>query len=1008
MHKNVIDRLNRVPEKNFIEFLGMLGVKLLPAQPAMAPITFALSEGTTEHVLIPARTQIAAGDIIFETEKNIIATPSNLKELFSVIPKEDKIFEHLTELNMGETIELFTKKDIQEHVLYLGHKDLFNINNNARIFLEIKPVEFIAKLKDTVWEYCTGQNPDTKEIKWKELEYGPSDYHSLILTKNTSNQIEEVEINGVKSRWIRCRVKEEKIGDIQDIFIDSIEVIIKSFEKLNPDFAFYNDVPLDFKGLSRGNSVYPFGNMPMLHDTFYIACGDAFSKNADVTLEITGKIASGGIPTPTPYLSWEYWDGKGWIQLSGINKDKKDLKFKTTSNQIDININEFPEVKPTKVNGQENYWIRVRLTGGHYGKEVSIANKNEITPGKVTPPEIESLKISYKTNPQKLEKILIFNSLEFKNVTDEFEHGIKSFKPFTSIDDEHQTFYLGFEKKLEKGPISIFFSIEEQNWASDKLPIIEWEYYTKDDEWVRLEASDETRGFTRTGTIKFLFSSDFKKMNKFGKENYWIRAVNLNDSFKTIKDIIMEQSTEVKSRMINVETLSDMWLRNKYPSSKNVFQGFHKYKAKEGVLESKSIMESCDLAETFQPEWSPSSEFEKEDLSPRIEGIFMNTTWAVQAQTIEDEILGSSDGRKDQSFYLTKNPVITEELWINEIRTISEAEMEEIKESNEFETKEIDVEGNITEFWVKWNSTDDLFTSKADERHYELDKVSGQLKFGDGICGKVPPSGNDNIKVNYSIGGGAKGNKLAFEIKDLKSSIPFVDKAFNPLSASGGEDVELIEKAMERSPLRLKNRDRAITAEDFEQIAYQTSRAIARVKCLQNTDYEWQYNPGWITVLVVPHSTENKPQISLQLKRQVENNLNEHSSNIINLKVSEPVFVEVAVSASIIATNIDLMPNTEKEIIFRLKEFLNPLQGGYNNKGWEFGKAPCISDFYALFEKVDGVDHVDNISVKLKASNNESIISLNRKNEIKIPPYALIYSGEHEIGLNIEKIWGVE
>ena len=96
MLAGTISRLNQVPEKNFIYFLNMLGLKLLPAIPSRVPITFYLSKGTPAPVLIPARTQVMAEEdepILFETEKNILATPAKLIEAFSINKKEDSIFQ---------------------------------------------------------------------------------------------------------------------------------------------------------------------------------------------------------------------------------------------------------------------------------------------------------------------------------------------------------------------------------------------------------------------------------------------------------------------------------------------------------------------------------------------------------------------------------------------------------------------------------------------------------------------------------------------------------------------------------------------------------------------------------------------------------------------------------------------------------------------------------------------------------------------------------------------------
>ena len=57
MLEAVISRFNQVPRKNFVAFLDMLGIKLLPAQAAKAPLTFQLAKGTEKEVLIPARTR---------------------------------------------------------------------------------------------------------------------------------------------------------------------------------------------------------------------------------------------------------------------------------------------------------------------------------------------------------------------------------------------------------------------------------------------------------------------------------------------------------------------------------------------------------------------------------------------------------------------------------------------------------------------------------------------------------------------------------------------------------------------------------------------------------------------------------------------------------------------------------------------------------------------------------------------------------------------------------------
>ena len=84
-----------------------------------------------------------------------------------------------------------------------------------------------------------------------------------------------------------------------------------------------------------------------------------------------------------PMLSWEYWDGKGWNLLEvDISKDYHCYNDNDNDND---NINKICKVNfkcpidivSTKVNGFENYWIRVRIASGDYGKiQMNVTNTN--------------------------------------------------------------------------------------------------------------------------------------------------------------------------------------------------------------------------------------------------------------------------------------------------------------------------------------------------------------------------------------------------------------------------------------------------------------------------------------------------------------------------------------------------------------------------------------------------------------------------------------------------------
>ena len=84
MTDQLIYRLGKVPELNYIKFLQLVGIELRPAAPATAEVTLPVVSGhTAPFVHVPARTQLAAESdegeqLIFETERALVALTAQL------------------------------------------------------------------------------------------------------------------------------------------------------------------------------------------------------------------------------------------------------------------------------------------------------------------------------------------------------------------------------------------------------------------------------------------------------------------------------------------------------------------------------------------------------------------------------------------------------------------------------------------------------------------------------------------------------------------------------------------------------------------------------------------------------------------------------------------------------------------------------------------------------------------------------------------------------------------
>jgi predicted phage baseplate assembly protein len=319
-----------------------------------------------------------------------------------------------------------------------------------------------------------------------------------------------------------------------------------------------------------------------------------------------------------------------------------------------------------------------------------------------------------------------------------------------------------------------------------------------------------------------------------------------------------------------------------------------------------------------------------------------------------------------------------------------------------------DERGQLTQAWVRWRTVEDFLEATPTSRNYVIDRVLGTVQFGDGTRGMVPPIGVDNVKANYQFGGGAHGNVAAGTVVSLKTSVAGVDTVTNHEPAGGGADTEILAQALERGPQAIKHRNRAIAREDFEWLARQASSNIAKVKCLPTTNQDGEFETGWVVVIIAPHSQETQPLPSAELLRQVQRYLAERCPNVVSvakkLLVTGPAYVEVSVTADVFATSIDVVSQVQSESLKSLKKFLHPLTGGPEGTGWDFGRLVCLSDIMALLEALPDVDHVDNVSMQLRdvKTNRARTITDEVLFSATLPPYAMIFSGEHNVTVTFQ------
>src|SRR5690606_10540988 len=99
---------------------------------------------------------------------------------------------------------------------------------------------------------------------------------------------------------------------------------------------------------------------------------------------------------------------------------------------------------------------------------------------------------------------------------------------------------------------------------------------------------------------------------------------------------------------------------------------------------------------------------------------------------------------------------------------------------------------------------------------------------------KVPATGR-RILAWYRRGGGSSGNVAAGSLTVLKDPVPGVG-VVNLSPAQGGREAESLENALARGPQEIHSLQRAVTARDYEFVALNSDRAVARALAVTSAD----------------------------------------------------------------------------------------------------------------------------------------------------------------------------
>ncbi|WP_274650199.1 putative baseplate assembly protein [Paenibacillus humicola] len=305
--------------------------------------------------------------------------------------------------------------------------------------------------------------------------------------------------------------------------------------------------------------------------------------------------------------------------------------------------------------------------------------------------------------------------------------------------------------------------------------------------------------------------------------------------------------------------------------------------------------------------------------------------------------------------------------------------------------------------WEDWTEVDDFDGSGPDDNHFVYDETSREIRFGDNERGRVPAASEEPnvIVIVCSIGGGTRGNVKHGMIDRFIH--PYYEEAgltvTNHAFAGGGKERESLQDCIERVQTRLSEPFRAVTGEDVERLVLRTpGLRVARVKALPLylkglRDYPRSQAPGQLTVAVVPYSPAAAPVPSKGFLQTVRRHLDERRLITTEVHVIAPEYIRITVHA--VAIVEPHFVDEGRQMTAALNRLLQPLDGNDGSKGWPFGRTVYKGDLYGILNEMKGVAFIQELWLDAEGQH----YSRTPSGDIEIPPYGLVYSGEHEVEL---------
>jgi len=639
-----------------------------------------------------------------------------------------------------------------------------------------------------------------------------------------------------------------------------------------------------------------------------------------------------------PELSWEYWNGTGWWKLVITRDETANLKV---SGKLEFKVPS--DLAPTDWSGRTNYWIRARLIGGDYGREnvsVEIGPIDPVTKVQkqtivrstedIHAPSVVKLGISYEICDSVLPTLVFTrDSGTLRNQSDANSTGganVEAFVPLARL--------LG---RLSGAPSARGDAVDCK--ADCNCPGVA---VSKDDPQSVVTPAEGTAPASGRAIylgcdapllgepINILLLVDERPHDEFAPMNVEALIagrfvpITVNDATRALGEsgvLSLAFAIEPTPRELFGQTLS--WLR-------------------------------------LSPAAGPSSA----NWKPKILGAYLNGVWASAAESLTYELLGSSQGEPNLTLFLARPPVLRDSLVLRVSEPLGEEELAELQASGEDQV--LTAVENLPGSWVLWQRVIDPADEDPLARVYALDEATGEIRFGDGRHGRIPPIGRDSIMAfSYRRTEPAApdsdtvpGNAITARTPlNLVSPIDGVEAVFAADQAAGGAPPEDVDRVLRFGVANLRHRERALTAQDVEDLALESSPDIAQAHCFSRN--------GYVELVVVMRGANPVPNAAQvrELHRLIVAGAPPSLSAHQALRIGGPTLRSLRVDLRLTVASLDVAGSVARECRKKISALFDTAIGGVGGEGWALGDNPNESDIAVVLADVARLEGIDSVSL---------------------------------------------